>query len=202
MEWQISNQPLQGALGSSSQFEVLPHPAFITWESWFRFFRLPIMPQHFDQNYWCVKVIKSKGTMCDILPNCSPFTIWGPDKAQPLPFGWEICLLCIAHLTVPEWDSCSCRLDLSCTMIGLEPTFGQLGPYLWFSLQTYPFQKMKRSQKLDIFQISNAFPANWGPQISQIFPRGMHPDPSLRLLTRPHSAPPPPPPPSTSECAL
>ena len=113
MEWQISNQPLQGALGSSSQFEVLPHPAFITWESWFRFFRLPIMPQHFDQNYWCVKVIKSKGTMCDILPNCSPFTIWGPDKAQPLPFGWEICLLCIAHLTVPEWD-------LSCTMIELS----------------------------------------------------------------------------------
>ena len=42
------------------------------------------------------------------------------------------------------------------------PTFGQIGPYLQFSLQTYPFKKTKRSQKRDIFRFSNAFPAIWG----------------------------------------
>ena len=38
-----------------------------------------------------------------------------------------------------------------------SPTFGQL----WFSLRTYPFQTTKRSQKRDIFKISNAFPHTW-----------------------------------------
>ena len=39
------------------------------------------------------------------------------------------------------------------------PNFGQLDPYLWFSLRTYPSQKTKRSQERDVFKISNAFPA-------------------------------------------
>ena len=41
-------------------------------------------------------------------------------------------------------------------------TIGQLDPYLWFSLRTYPSQKTKRSQKRDIFNISNALPAIQG----------------------------------------
>ena len=43
---------------------------------------------------------------------------------------------------------------------GLEPpTFGQHGPYRFDFLRTYPIQRSKRSQKRDIFKISNAFPA-------------------------------------------
>ena len=73
------------------------------------------------------------------------------------------------------------------------PTFGQLGP----------FQKTKRSQKLDIFKISNVFPAI-GTQISHI----PSPPPPPQLTTaytfalRTLPPPPPPPPTYTLHCTV
>ena len=58
-----------------------------------------------------------------------------------------------------------------------HPTLGQVGPYLWFRLPAYPFQKTKRSQKRDIFNIPNAFPATYGTQILQIFRPSILQDP-------------------------
>ena len=51
---------------------------------------------------------------------------------------------------------------------GIGPAnFWATWPYLWFSIQTYPSQKTKRSQKRDFFKIPDAFPAIEGTQISQ-----------------------------------
>ena len=57
-----------------------------------------------------------------------------------------------------------------------DPTFGQLGSYLWFSLRTYPFQETKGSQKRDIFKVSIAFPSIYGTQIWKLLRGTMTPD--------------------------
>ena len=51
------------------------------------------------------------------------------------------------------------------------PIVGKFGPYLWLSLWTHELQKTKGSQIRAIFKISNALPAIWGTQISQILGR-------------------------------
>ena len=70
---------------------------------------------------------------------------------------------------------------------GALATFGQLGPYLRFSLRTHPFQKTKRSQERH--KIPMHFQPFKGLNFAD-FPGEPPNPPSLRLRTRSRSAPP------------